>query len=341
MEKDIVKRSGGNSNANFLALILIGIGVVWLLGQSGIFRTESFAVLARFWPLILVAIGANLLIGRGDARISLIIGVITVGLFLVLMLLGPSLGLAQQAEIKTAAFSESVEGAERADINLDLSLGTTTINTLSDSNNLITADLRYLGDVRFDVEGDAEREVRLAQQGSVSGGDFIGFPFFNFDSEDQDLRWDIRLNPDVPMTLNISGGVGRSELDLSALTLTAFDLKAGVGEANISLPDTGSSYTATIDGGVGAVRLTIEEGAAMLLDINGGVGEIAIDVPDGAAVRLEASEGLGSVNVSGGLENVRESDNRSEWETPGYADAAEDQRIRILYDGGVGSLNVR
>jgi hypothetical protein len=335
------KQQAGQSNSTFLALILIGVGVIWLLGQANIFGGASFAVLARFWPLILVAIGANLLIGRGSPRISLLIGIITVAVFLLLMLIGPQLGLAQVPEVKTAAYQEPVNGAESARINLDLSLGTTTVSALSDSNELITADLRYLGELRFDVQGQSQRTVHLSTVGDVSGGSYVGFPFFNVGSEDTDLRWTIGLNPDVPMDVVISGGVGQSTLDFRNIQLTNLDLNVGVGETHLTLPAPDSAYGVTVDGGVGRVTITIVEGAAVRLDVNGGVGETVIDVPDNAPVSIMTRSGLGGISVPGGFTVIRQDNNNSEWQSPSFADAAASERIVIDYNGGVGGLSVR
>ncbi len=332
----------GRTSANLLAILLIGVGVVWLLGQFNILSAASLSVLVRFWPLILVAIGINLLVGRGSPQFSLLIGAVTIIVLLALMVLGPSLGLAQDVEVKTVQFSEPLTGAESAEIRLDLSVGQVTVEALSDSNELIAADLRYLGDVRFDRSGAGVRRVHLYTEGAVSGGTFSVplLPWLNFG--EPDLRWDIGLSPDVPLRLNISGGVGRSVLDLRELQLTSLDLNTGVGETTLMLPATQATYTASIDSGVGQVNITIDDGAALSLTINGGVGQISIDIPDDAPVRFEARGGLGDVNVSGTRLNiVRQGDDVFEYETESYTSAGVDERISILVNGGIGGVRVR
>ncbi len=336
----VERRRSGQSNSTFLALILIGVGVIWLLGQFNILSGASFAVLARFWPLILVAIGVNLLIGRGRPQLSLLIGIVTVALFLVLMLIGPSVGLAQTPEVEEAQYNYPLTGVESANINLDLSVAETTISASTDSNNLIDADLRYVGDVRFETSGEGRRDVRLWTEGSLSTTGF--FNFWPFTTEDQDLRWNIRLSPNVPLTLDINGGVGNNNFDLSGLNITSLDINGGVGETHIALPATDAAYTASIDNGVGRTEVIVASGAALTLNIKGGVGEVMIDIPEGAPVRLEATQGLGGVDLSGaGLNLIRQGDEDGEWETENYADASEAERIHITFNGGVGGLRVR
>jgi hypothetical protein len=43
------------------AIILIGLGVIFLLDQFGWFRFDWFG---RFWPLILIAVGVSVLMKR-------------------------------------------------------------------------------------------------------------------------------------------------------------------------------------------------------------------------------------------------------------------------------------
>ncbi|MCA9902796.1 MAG: hypothetical protein KC547_02975 [Anaerolineae bacterium] len=336
----VERRRSGQSNSTFLALILIGVGVIWLLGQFNILSGASFAVLFRFWPLILVAIGVNLLLGRGRPQLSLLIGIVTVAIFLVLMLIGPSVGLAQVPEVEEQQFSDALSGVESATINLDLSVAETTITAATDSNNLIDADLRYLGDVRFETSGTDRRDVRLWTEGSVSTIGF--FNFWPFAANDQELRWDITLSPNVPLALDINGGVGKNTIDLSGLDITSLDINGGVGETYVTLPATDTTYTASIDNGVGRTEVTIVSGAALNLNIKGGVGEVMIDIPEGAPVRLEATHGLGGVDLSGaGLDLIRQGDDTGEWETASYADTNVADRILITFNGGVGGLRVR
>ncbi|MCC6615890.1 MAG: hypothetical protein IT320_20640 [Anaerolineae bacterium] len=337
----VERRSATQSNGTFVAFILIGVGVIWLLGQLNVLSGASFAVLFRLWPLILVAIGINLLVGRGHPQVSTLIGIVTVVVFVVLMLIGPSIGLAQTVEAQEAQYQEPLAGVESANVNLDLSVAETTIQAASDSSNLFEADLRYLGDVRYQADGEANKDIRLWTEGPVSTTNFFGFwPFGNFG--DNDLRWDINLSPDVPLALDINGGVGKNTFNLSGLDITSLNIHAGVGETHLTLPATDGAYPVTVDGGVGSTDVTIVEGAALTLNINGGVGEVVIDIPENAPVRLEGNQGLGGVDIgSAGLNVMRQSDNEGEWQTEAYAGASEDERIVIIFNGGVGGLRVR
>ena len=321
----------------FWPLILIGVGVVWLLGNIGVITGANLVVLLRLWPLLLIAIGLDLLFGRRSPALGAAIGLGAVALIIVLMLVGPGLGWAGDYEVKTASFSEPVGDARSAEVLLNLSVGRTTISPLRDSSNLIEADLTYVGEVEFRTEGESHKVVELHHVRGVQAQfplDFLGWA-----APGGELTWDIGLSPNVDLNLTIGGGVGDARIDLSGLQLTDLTVNSGVGTIALTIPATGERYAATINSGVGDFTLTVAEGAAVELDITGGVGGFTIDVPDEAAIRLEADTGLGDVSVPGWLAQVSGDDDNGVWETENFSSA--ETPIRIQFDGGIGGLTIR
>lgn len=326
------------------AFILIALGVIWLLAEAKILTGANLTVLFRLWPVVLIAFGLELLIGRGSRSLSLLIGLGTIVLLLVLMVVGPSLGLASSAEVKQQAFSEPLDGASSAQIDLDLSVGRAVVQA-ADSQNLIDADLRFVGDVSFSVssQNDEKFVVLTTRNDNVQWFDFLGLSLTN-NLNDEDLHWNIGLTPSIPLDLRLRGGVGESDIDLSGLQLSRLDYNNGVGDTTIILPGIGS-YSVSLNGGVGTTLVNLAEGAAITLNVDGGVGNITLDVPDDAPVRLKAQGGLGNVTVpsnfnqlSGENQNVNRN---GEWETTNYASAGDSPRITIDFNGGVGELVVR
>jgi hypothetical protein len=312
----VLPRSEGRSL--FWPLVLIGVGLVWLLSNIGILQPASIGVLFRLWPIILIIIGLDLLFGRRSPALGTLIGVGGMALVIILMLVGPSLGWATAAELKEGSFNEVRGDANSATVILDLSVASTNVQALTDSNNLFEADLRYVGNISFNVTGsETNKTVSLSQESNQqSNFNFWDFGFFS--SSDQDLHWNVGLNPEVPINLRVNGGVGSTTLDLNDLTLTGLDVNSGVGSLILSLPAAVTSYDVSIDGGVGSVTL---------------------DVPNDAAMRITVDTGLGGVSLPSNFDRVSgDSDNSGVWETSGYRSA--EQQINIDYNGGVGSLTV-
>ncbi len=330
----------------FWPIVLIAIGVVWLMGNAGVLTSANVYALLRLWPLLLIVIGLDLLFGRQSPVIGALIGVGAVVLFVGGMLVGPSLGLAgPNLEIVTENFSEPLEDVTAAQVQLDLSVANATISALTDTSDLFTAEVSHVGILDYRVEGEAQKSIYLGQQDDRFN--MTGVPEFLarlFQAEDRDLNWHIGLSPAVPVTLNVNGGVGNSEFDLSELQLQNLTVNGGVGNLNADLPAMEDPYNVSINSGSGEIRITLAEGAAVNLSISGGVGNSVIDVPDGAAVRVTGQSGVGSIVVPSDFRRVDgDEDNfvgsNGTWETLGYNEA--ERQITIQYSGGVGNLTIQ
>jgi hypothetical protein len=244
--------------------------------------------------------------------------------------------------VNSGSYSEPVGDAASAQVNLSAGLGDLRVTALSDSPNLLEADIKYVGEVEFKTEGQTDKFVSLSQKDTNVN---FGFGFFNFLFDpNQQLTWDVRLNTSVPMNLTINAGVGGANLDLGSLRLTALSVNTGTGGIDLRLPRMDESYNVTVSAGTGGGTLRIPEGAALVLDASAGTGGFTIDVPQDAAVRLEASTGTGGITVSSNLRRVSGDDDSfvgdsGTWETDGFASA--ERQIVIRYEGGTGGLTVQ
>jgi len=317
----------------FMPIILIGVGVIWLLVNFGVIPAFSVGRLLRLWPLFLIAAGLELLVGRGRAWASAVIGLLTVGAAVVLLIYGQQLGLAQTSVLKTEAFSAPLDEATSAHVTLDLAQYDTNVSATTDATRLVEADLTYTGQAVFAVSGGAQKTVRVGVTDDFSD------PFAFLD--DFDAQWQIGLSPAVPLDLTINGGSGSADFQLQELDLDALTLDAGSGQIDLALP-AGAGYEATVIGGSGGLDIAVLAGTQATLHFDGGSGGLTIDVPDGLAVRVEIQDsGSGGVRLPSGWETVRDGDNdEGVWQTPGF-DAASVQFIVIITDVGSGSVTVR
>jgi hypothetical protein len=248
-------------------------------------------------------------------------------------------------KIKKEHFATGLAGATSASVELDFSVGRVVVKPLAGSENLIEADIAYTGDIKFEVSGEAEKKVKLAQARppgenivTSSVKDAIG-KLVNR----EDLRWDVSLSPAVPLKLDINGGLGEARLDLGGLQLSGLEVDNGVGEMHLNLPASGVAYPVSLNSGVGAMHIQVAQGAGLTLDIQGGVGSVNVTVSPQAAVRLEATSGLGGVDIpahfkrtKGGSDFISKS---GVWETEGYALAS--HQVQISYNGGVGGFKLK
>jgi hypothetical protein len=356
------EKGGFQYRSLFWPILLIGVGVVWLLGNLGWIPTPSLRMLLRLWPLILIVIGLDIIFGRRSPVIGGLIGLGAVALVIVILLFGSSLGLEAlepSGELQTLTFSEPLGSATSARVTLDLERYRTTIKALSASDLLIDAELDTYTDVRFSTRGTRDKSVTLEPVEDYS------FDLDWTDWDTADARWEIGLSPDVPIDLMVDIGSGFATIDLMYLEISELDIDGGSGSVDLTLPESSSLYRANIDGGSGSFDIEFESGAEVRaemdvgsgsfdivigssadldLRIEGGSGSVNIDVPGDVGVRVVVRDGgSGSVNVPGSYLLVDDmSDNDRDtgiWETDGYSSAV--HQVEITFDPGSGSFNLR
>jgi len=292
-----------------LPLLLIAAGVLLLLGRVGLFDWSfAFGVL-QLWPLLLIAVGVDILT-RGRYRAGVAIATVVAGALLWQV---PGWGPAAGAPAETRELSYALGGARRAEIDLGHGVGRLSVRAAEATGDALTSDAVLTGtittgrgetvDADYRVDGNvASVQLRSQQRGTR----------FTFDTRDQRF-WDLRIAQGVPVALNVDSGVGATDLALRGLTLSGLDVDAGVGEVRVTLPETGG-YEATIDAGV---------------------GEVSVRIPRNVEVRLFASAGLGGVDVRGPW--VR---NGERYETEGWEGADATQRVTLRASGGVGKITI-
>lgn len=341
------------SPATRVALVLIALGLILLLLRLSIFSSASLVVLSRFWPLLLVGFGLDLLGRRPHPSLSY--GMLSVFLLLALMLLGPALGLG--GRLRAESLNVPLAGTRSADIELDLSAAPATVSVLTDSPDLLRADITDRGRVILNTRGNDDKTVRLAERRR----------FFGFGSEgrrSEGGRWQVGLSPTVLLELSVDSGSGPTDLDLEGLQLTDLELESGSGSTEAVLPASRDRYDVAWDGGSGATRLSVTDGAAFdfegdggsgaleltfggdvaaELELDGGSGPMTFTLPANTEARFEVEDsGSGALQLSERFRRVSgdEDDDEGAWETTGFAGAERAIIIRIQ-DSGSGSITVQ
>jgi len=303
----------------FWPVVLIGIGVLLLLSNLGLFPESGWAVLWRFWPVALVALGLDVLIGQRSLG-----GAIASGI-LILILAGMVIGLAffaeqipalvqltQSSKLQSKYVEHPMEKVESAKVTIDWNSAPGYLSALENSDNLIEGDVDYRGELAFRVTNTNGRaEV-------VLDSFFQGVTLGQSSSDSGDGKWDVKLNPGVTYELWMDTGSGSCDFDLSRFTVNDLNLDSGSGSIQLKLPAT-SSFRGEFDTGSGAVTITLPESVGMRVTLDSGSGSFQPD----ARFTL----------VSG------ERDDDGVWETKNYASA--DYKIDLTIDQGSGSIRIR
>lgn len=304
----------------FWPLVLIGAGVLLLLSNLGYLPWQSWNALWRLWPILLIALGIDVLIGRRSmigAIISALLIVTLIGGTVALVLFAhniPALSnLNQPVEWHTKHIEHPLSDIEQASITIDWSSAPGYLSALRDSRNLIEGNITYRGELIFDVVTRGDRiDVELDTQ-------FSGPWFGSIELMGQrENRWDVMLSPDVPLDLTLDPGSGSCDFDLSDLQISVLFLDVGSGSVDLSLPSD-STFNGHIDGGSGSLDIVLPESVGARVDLDSGSGSFHPDE------RFQL--------VSG------ERDDDGVWETDNFDTA--DHVIELSIDQGSGSISIR
>ena len=286
-------------------VILIALGVIFLLNNLGLVELNAWDIVLRFWPILLIAVGLDILIGHRSAwgsAISLVV--------ILAILAGGIVFFDNQPRWKYAVQSVEIPlgNVGNATVTLDPAVGYLLVDALpKGSKVLIKGEVRPFSgeEIGETVDFSGTRAtIDLWTKG------VIVVPFFSGWSDQP--SWDLALHPGVAIDMVVDFGVGKAELDLRDLQIGELLVKHGVGQTILLLP------------------------AADNMDIvlEGGIGEIRVVIPKDVGVRLRADVGIGNVQVPS--DYTRDGDF---YLSPGYA--AAEKQIEVVIDLGIGSVQVR
>ncbi len=290
-------------------ILLITAGFLLLLNTLGVLDWSLWRLLVNLWPIILIAIGLDAIIGRRSTIGSLAVGLITLALIfgsVWYLSAGSGISLGAPSSVTSHTINQPLDGATRARFEIKAGAGALQLNPLPESDQLVAGVVRLRSDREleqsFNLDGDTA-DYRLAAPGAT-----VLVPMLPGDKAE---TWDLQLNQAVPTDLTVVTGVGESTLHLERMNLTGLGVKVGVGTTTVNLPQRGR-YDADIKGGIGALRLRIAKGMAARIQANSGIGDVRVsddfehqgDVyisPDyGTAsnrVDITISTGIGQVTV--------------------------------------------
>ncbi len=243
------------------AVVLIGLGTLFLLSNLGYLALSTWEIIVRFWPVFLGALGIDIILGRRRPWVpflAAILGLLLVAgvAFLIVGAPGINTGRTEQVSLPLNDLSQANGSIAIPVGRLDLSGGATTGSLLQ-------------GDAKIGALG-------MVSQNVVGNSFFLNAEALTFNPinvGDSD-HWELHLNPAVAYHLTVNMAVGEENIDLTGLSVQQVNLKMAVGSLVVRLP-----------------------AAAVSGEIKGAVGETVVYVPRGAVVRIHLDTGLAGVDL--------------------------------------------
>ncbi len=319
--------------------IIIGIGIIFLLNNLHILRWDSWVSAFQLWPVIIIAVGLEIFIGKRHALLSTLGVLITLSLLAVgIWYSGGKIGtqaLAATSEKDTLNFIEKeisypLDDAESAQVEIDSSIGQLSIASVSDKETFIEGVITSVEEerIRQDYELDENKTILYSLRSDWDTG--VSPSLSNFD--EKHLSWTLSLTEEIPLNLSVSLGIGESVLDLSRLQIEELYLSVGVGETQVTLPE--GSYQAEIEGGIGQSVVTLPEEGQIRLNVDGGIGEIVIYIPKDMVAKIYVDRGISGLSVP--EDYIQKEDI---YISPNYRDGK--NYLELYVDQGIGNISIQ
>jgi hypothetical protein len=292
-------------------VLLIALGGLLLLNNLGVVPWNVWETLWRFWPLVLVLAGLELLLGnRGSALWLLIAAVVAVTALAIFF------ATAQQSpSVESRTVTQRLQGATQADVRVNFGAGRLTLGALANP----TGD--QLAQVTYDGPPGLRPETRYRVRNGVGELDLAvergqrGMPWPLMTGRPGGAEMHMLLAPGVPTKLNIDTGAADARVDLSGLRITQLDLETGASTTWLRLPEAAGSTKAGIKGGASTLTIEVPPNVAAQIHFDGGLSTLYVDES-----RFPASG--------------------SQWfRSPDYESAQ--NRVDLVIDTGVATVTVR
>ncbi len=302
-------------------LIFIFVGAVFMLDNFNVINFYWGSVW-RFWPLIFILTGINMLIGRIENRRSAQILIASVTL-LALAFVGYQGTIRREDSgwvhfkfndrrndndkswSDASVFSEPYTGAKAATLNIQ---GSATVYDLSDSTSMLfQADVKEISG-GYSLEKTTNDSVDVL---NFRKRDRKGRGFKMDDMETNETRLSLNSNP--VWDIKVEMGAGETNFNLEQFKVRKLEFEGGA-----------ASFKAKIGSKLPLADVTVETGVA----------SVEIQVPASSGCRIVVDSGLSSKDFNG---FAKQADGT--YKTSNYDSAA--NKINISLKGGLSSFEVR
>ena len=282
----------------FWPALLILIGIVALLANTGQISTERLYNLVSLWPLILVVVGLELIVRRSLHGVA---GDIAAALIILLAIVGAVAYVAAAPRGSTGqSFETSADLGSISSGNLEIDAGAATI-TLSGAgdigSSLYKAHIDYSGPKPEVTLDRSTGELKISQSGGL------------FSFQGQRFQLDLQLNTTIPWKITQNSGAATDTYNLQNVRLQSLSLNTGASRDEVSLGTPTGLIPLTVNGGSLTIRVHRPKGTGTSVDISGGAVSLDFDGQSYHAIgHVAVGTDLGSdgyrITISGGACNV-------------------------------------
>ncbi len=266
MSSNFEKNTKGFS---FTAIFLIFLGIVFLLNNFGILSWNLWQNLWKFWPILLILFGTEIILGRNFTPRGLGFLIVLIFIVPVILILNPFTG--NPLATQTALFKKPLANLTKASINFNLASSNLKISELEPiSTDLFLGTLKYsqllpkpnlteeqhFGEAQFTISQSSKDQIPFSNNLGNSG-------IFSL----------TRL---IPLELNFKGSTAVLELNLEKLRISFLDVETEAGNIDIRFAKDYSTR-AFLKTKASLIKLKIPENTAASIKLNSSFKTLKID----------------------------------------------------------------
>ncbi|MEX0621625.1 MAG: DUF5668 domain-containing protein [Candidatus Woykebacteria bacterium] len=249
-------------------IVLILLGAIFLLNNFGLLPWSIWTNLWKFWPVLLILIGVEYLIGQSISLKTTVILLLLIFLIPIIFAVNPV--TKNPLATEKLSIAEDLGSLTKAKIIVDMPATNLDIKSTTSSSKLINGMVSYSKAANkpqvSKEESFGQGIYRIAQMGVT------GLPIISSLKNDTDLS----LTTQIPLEIQINTEASRQDINLKNLRVDYLEINSKAGDLKIAFGDSYSSR-AKISTSASNLTITIPKEIAARVKIDSKVKNLSID----------------------------------------------------------------
>ena len=251
----------------FWPALIILVGVLALLVNTGQIPVDRLGELINLWPLVLIVIGLELIVRRVVHGVA---GDVAAALIIILAIVGAAAYVTVAPNpSQTHSMDSSADLGNIDQGSLEITVGAASLDISSDTSvgsDLYRAHIDYSGQQpRIDLDR-SNGMLRISQSGSNT-------LFF----QNRRFALHLTLNPSIPWSIRENSGAATEHIDVAHVTSLMINPGASRDDITLGQPSGAVAVPVQVNGGALTVNVHRPEGVISTVQVNGGAVTLTVD----------------------------------------------------------------